>query len=376
MIEKSKEELLLRCLQGRADDKEYEIAYHWVNADKSNYEYYESLRDSWIAAGIVNQKNEYDCIKILSRIARRTGIRFINFSKIISGWSRVAAMVVIAFLCGAVTYHFLFQSLPFSRPLVQSEFLVEAPLGAKSRIVLSDSTKVWLNAGSTLIYSTGYDINERDVHLTGEGYFEVAFNEKLPFRVHAGDLVIRALGTEFNVKAYPGEGKVETTLVSGMVSLERKSDEGHLERVLLRPNQRASIITGEKGIDVVRVAPDEQVEEIEPEPERIRLAEKIAIESGINSEIYTSWKQKRFIFESERMFDLAVKLERNYDVIIIFEDEELMDYRLTGSLEEETLEQLLKAIRLTIPLDFSIKQNNVILTMNQELKKRYNRILN
>ena len=376
MIDKSKEELLFSCLQGRADDKDYEIAFNWINADKSNYEYYESLRDAWIAAGIVKQKSEYDCRKAWARIAGRRGISFINLPKITESWSRIAALVIIAFLCGAVTYHLLFESLPFSRRIVESEFVVEAPLGAKSRIVLSDSTKVWLNAGSTLRYSTGYDINERDVHLTGEGYFEVAFNEKLPFRVHPADLVIRALGTEFNVKAYPGEGKVETTLVSGMVSLERKSDEGHLERVLLRPNQRASFITGEKRIDVVRVAPDERVEENEPEPERIRLVEEIAIESVINLEIYTSWKDKRFIFESERMSDLAVKLERNYDVIIFFEDEELMDYRLTGSLQEETLEQLLNAIRLTIPLDFNIKQNNVILTMNQELKKRYSRILN
>jgi transmembrane sensor len=376
MIDKSKEELMLRCLQGRADNKEYEIAYRWINADKSNCEYYESLRDAWIVAGIVKQKSEYDCRRIWARIARRTGIRVISFPEITAGWSRIAAVVIIAFICGVVTYHLLYEFLPFTRTFGESEFVVEAPLGAKSRIVLSDSTKVWLNAGSTLKYSTGYNASERDVYLTGEGYFEVASNKKLPFRVHASDLVIHAIGTEFNVKAYPEEGKVETTLVSGMVSLERKTDEGQLERVLLRPNQRVSITPGERRIDVARVTPDDQVEDIKPvpQPERKKLQEKIAIEPVIKTEVYTSWKDKRFIFESERMADLVVKLERIYDVRISFEDEELKDYRLTGALEQETLEQLLDAIRLTIPIDFSIKQNNVVLTLNRELKERYNRM--
>ncbi len=376
MVDKSKEELLLSCLQGSADEKEYEIAYKWINAEKSNYQYYESLRDAWIAAGIVKQKSEYDSRKAWARIARRTGIRFISLPKVHSSWSHVAAVFILAFISGVVTYHFLSGFLPFTPSLAESEFVVEAPLGAKSRIVLSDNTSVWLNAGSTLRYSTNYDLKDRDVYLTGEGYFEVASNETLPFRVHAADLVIHSLGTEFNVKAYPEEGKVETTIVSGLVYLERKTVEGQLERVLLRPNQRASLTTGERRIDITRVKPDEQVEVIEPEPqpEKIKLPEKIAIEPVVNTDIYTSWKEKRFIFESERMADLAVKLERMYDVRISFEDDELKDYRLTGSLEQETLEQLLYAIRLTIPLDFSIKQNNVVLTLNHELKERYNRM--
>ncbi len=368
--------MLLSCLLGRADDKEYEIAYHWINADKSNFEYYESLRDAWIAAGIVTQKSEYNCRRIWTRIARRTGIKLISVPEITGGWSRVAAVFIIAFFSGVITYHLLYEFLPFTRPLVESEFVVEAPLGAKSRIFLPDSTKVWLNAGSTLKYSTGYNIYERSVYLTGEGFFEVACNDKLPFSVHAADLVVHAIGTEFNVKTYPEEGKVETTLVSGLVSLERKTDKGQLERIVLRPNQRASYTIGERRIDVTRrVTADEQVEEIEAvkQPERTKLSENLAIES-VNTEIYTSWKDKRFIFESEWMTDLAVKLERIYDVRIIFEDDELKNYRLTGSLEQETLEQLLYAIRLTIPMDFSISQNNVFLTLNKDLKERYNRI--
>lgn len=372
------DELLLNCLQGKADDKEYEIAYKWINSSKSNLEYYESFRDAWMAAGIITRKNEYDCCKAWSRVARRTGVHVIRLTGVYKSWLKIAVIFILAFISGLFSFYLLDDFLPYSRFLTDSDVEIEAPLGAKSRIVLSDGTNVWLNAGSTLRYSTTYDLKERDVYLTGEGYFEVAPDEKRPFRVHAADLVINALGTEFNVKAYLEEGKVETTIVSGLVSLERKTDEGKLERVLLRPNQRASLTTGERRIDITRVKPDKQVEDIEPEPEseRTKLPEKISIEPVINTEIYTSWKDKRFIFESERMADLAVKLERIYDVKITFEDEELKNYSLTGSLEQETLEQLLFAIRLTIPLDFSIKQNNVVLTVNHNLKEKYNKLSN
>lgn len=372
MIDKLKEELLLKCLQGNADEKEYETAYHWIHSDKSNYEYYESLRDAWVAAGIVKQKSEYDCYKAWKRVARRTGTRFVNALQVRTIWLRVAAVLVLAFISGAISYHLLYDFLQFSWHFTKSEFVVEAPLGAKSRIVLSDSTSVWLNAGSTLRYSTGYDIKERDVHLTGEGYFEVASNEKLPFRVHASNLVINALGTEFNVKAYPEEGTVETTLVSGMVRLEHKAAEGQVERLLLRPNQRASYTITDNIIDITRVADEEnEVREMIQEIAKEVLPRKIKIEPVFNTELYTSWKDKRLLFESERMFELAVKLERIYDVRIIFQDDDLKDYRLTGSLEQETLEQLLYAMRLTIPMDFSIKNNNVFLTINHRLKEEY-----
>lgn len=385
MTDKFTDKLLLRCLQGKAAEKEYEIAYKWIHSDKSNLEYYESLRDAWVAAGIVTSKNEVDCCKAWRKVSRRTGIKWINMPRIYTTWSRIAAVFVIAFICGTLTYHLLWDFSPFSPATGVSEYIVEAPLGSKSLIILSDSTRVWLNAGSSLRYTTSYDVKERDVYLRGEGYFDVAANQKLPFRVHASDLLIHSLGTEFNVKAYPEEETVETTLVSGIVRLERKTPEGETEKVLLRPNQRASFAQKTKTIKVDYVSDDTVAGELEgPDIKPVIKAapikaapdapEKIAIEPVFNTSIYTSWKDKRFVFERESMSDLAVKLERIYDVKIIFKDEELKDYNLTGSLEQETLEQLLNAVRLTIPLDFSIEKNNVVLTMNQELKERYNKI--
>jgi transmembrane sensor len=346
-----KDELLLKCLQGKADEKEYEAAYKWITSDNSNYSYYERIRDAWIAAGIVTNKNEYNCNKAWQSIARRTGVLWFNTPAIASGFRNIAAVFIIALTIGAFSVHYFYST---KNIFTEREIVVKAPLGAKTYMVLPDSTKVWLNAGSTLKFSTHYDNTRRSVHLVGEAYFDVESNSDMPFSVHAHDLVINALGTEFNVKAYPEEKNVETTLVSGLVSLEREIPGGDIERVLLRPNQRAYSSHEETIIgEADETDGDENTQELNEKTvmAQVKPLEKIAVEKVVDTDIYTSWKDKRLVFDREKMADLAVKLERIYDVRITFKDDELKDYHLTGSLEQETLEQLLYAIRLTIPLD-------------------------
>jgi transmembrane sensor len=375
MIENfNKDELLLKCLQGIADEKEYEDAYKWITSDNSNYAYYEKIRDAWIAAGIVTNKNEYNCNKAWRRIAKRIGVQWLNAPGIASGFRNIAAVFIIALTLGAFSVHYFYST---KKIFSEREFVVQAPLGAKTYMVLPDNTKVWLNAGSTIRYSSHYDIAERSVYLIGEAYFDVESNADMPFKVHAHDLIINAIGTEFNVKAYPEEKQIETTLVSGLISLERKVPGGDVEKVLLKPNQRAYSSHGVTKIDELDFADaDEYLEKSDKETAALssRPIEKIAVEKVSNTDVYTSWKDKRLVFDREKMADLAVKLERIYDVRITFKDDELKDYHLSGSLEQETLEQLLNAIRLTIPLDFSIEKNIVVLTMNHHLKEKYNNL--
>ena len=368
----NRDELLLKCLQGNADDHEYEIAYDWINSETENLEYYEHVRDAWLAAGIITNKNQYDCGKAWKRISRRTGISLFDIPKVNSTWRSIAAVFLIAFALGALGYHFFLIPDEFR---TEREFVVQAPLGSKTYLILPDGSKVWINAGSTITYSTHYDISQRNVHLIGEAYFDVESNRKVPFRVHTSDIVINALGTEFNVKAYPEEDYVETTLISGLVTLGRADENLEIEKIILKPNQRASVVRGEAKIDVSEVIEETkevEVEKIKAEIELpIPVPKRVVVENIVNTEIYTSWKDQRLIFDSERMSDLAVKLERIYDVRISFEDEELKSYRLTGSLEQETIEELLYAIRLTIPLDFNIKNRNIVFTLNKELQVKY-----
>jgi transmembrane sensor len=359
----------LKCLKGEADEKELEQAFTWVHSSHANLEYYKLIRDAWISAGIISSKSNFDCDKAWHRVARRTGMRKLNFTSMYSGWQKTAAVFIIALIIGAIGYKVIFDR---NFLLSEREFLVQVPYGAKTYMVLPDSSKVWLNAGSTLRYSSHYDVTGRTVYLSGEAYFDVESGNKLPFRVHTADLVINALGTEFNVQAYPDDDYVKTTLVSGLVSLERTGHKNDVGKILLRPNQTALLSRNQASFKIQNldaIAKEDEINNGHDIP-----VGNISIKKVVNTDLYTSWKDKRLIFDGERMTDLAVKLERIYDVKIIFKDEDLKHYRLTGSLEEETLEQLLSAIRLTIPLDFKIEKNEVVLALNRKLQEEYKNI--
>ena len=108
------------------------------------------------------------------------------------------------------------------------------PRARQYNLELSDGTKVWLNASSSITFPTSFAANERKVILTGEVYFEVAKDKTRPFRVSVNDMQVNVLGTHFNVNAYDDEDAVNTTLLEGSVLLTEKD-----KKVLLKPGQQA-----------------------------------------------------------------------------------------------------------------------------------------
>jgi ferric-dicitrate binding protein FerR (iron transport regulator) len=119
-------------------------------------------------------------------------------------------------------------------------------------MTLSDGTKVWLNAASSITYPTAFFGKERSVTITGEAYFEVAKDPVRPFRVKTNDLDIAVLGTSFNINAYPDEPASKTTLVEGSVRVSR----GNVSQ-LLRPGQQARVKDGH-----VSLIPDADLEQV------------------------------------------------------------------------------------------------------------------
>jgi len=150
-----------------------------------------------------------------------------------------AAIFAVAFFIGRISGSHIDMNTKTASGYTE----IKAPFGSKSEIKLPDGTVVILNAGSVLTYSNNFNTYNRDVSLTGEAYFKVAKNLKIPLIVDAGSISIKAVGTEFNVKAYADEEIIETTLVSGKVEIvqEGTGHEGN-DAVGLAPNQKAIFI--------------------------------------------------------------------------------------------------------------------------------------
>ena len=287
----------------------------------------------------------------LLSVRRRLFVR-----RLVAAVSAAAAVFALAFFIGRLSVHI--PEIPEEIPFSMSE--IKAPLGSRSEIKLPDGTTVILNAGSQLTYGSSFNDSDRNVKMSGEAYFKVERNESLPFIVNAGPLNITALGTEFNVKAYDDDNSIETTLVTGKVAITREGSDDGSGYVDLNPNQKAIFIRQDDGFIL------EDVEETVKKsitPVQAIMPE-ILIAPHVNTDQVLAWTQGRLILKGESLNRLSVQLERKYDVTIVFKKESIKQFRFTGVLLDETLEQVLNVIKLAAPISYSLEGKTVYLDLD------------
>lgn len=285
--------------------------------------------------------------------------------------SRVAAILVIAFVSGGALSYFLFKAEP---EIISAYTVIRAPLGAKSEVILPDGSQVWINAGSSIKYDNNFNKTTRNILLDGEAYFKVAKNKKVPFIVNTADIDIVAVGTEFNVKAYADEDLIETTLVEGKVAIkgDENSKNKDIKQVMLESQQKAVYVRNDKQVKIVSKKSKEIVSK-----EDAQLSHGIVyIAKRIDPLPIIAWKDSKLIIRGEELSDLAVKLERKYNVNISFDSNAIMKYRFSGTLEDETLTQVLDVIKLTSPIDYKLEGKEVTIYENSSMLKKFNNYLN
>ncbi|MHA4806819.1 FecR family protein [Flavitalea flava] len=191
---------------------------------------------------------------------------------------------------------------------------ISTPVGGQYQVVLSDGTKVWLNASSSLRFPTVFNGKDRTVEITGEVYFEVKKNVSLPFRVKAGELAVEVLGTSFDVMAYKEESSINTTLVEGSVRVIHREAQKQLQ-----PGEQANL---NKTTGAIRVA-------------------EMDVEEAI------AWKNGFFLFNDASVETLMRQISRWYGVEIQYEGPMPMK-QIRGKAPRNTnLAELLKVLELS-----------------------------
>ncbi|MBN1791394.1 MAG: FecR family protein [Bacteroidales bacterium] len=373
------DELLVSYLAGSADATERENVLTWIGSSPENKQYFEELRDVYISSKLSQSDSQYHVDTSLERIkARHYKNLVLDMEKADREKMRLfrlnlmkyAALVLLILSLGIVGFRYT-----RNKPVMASSEIwntIEAPFGSRARLTLADGTKVWLNAGSQLKYSSRFAQHNRKVILNGEAYFDVAKDEKNQFIVSTSQLDIKVFGTQFNVKAYDEENTIQTTLVEGSVTIERKGIGGRGERtVTLNPNETATFFISGKEVDMQA----KPIEKEDMQDKESRNSEKLEILSNINPVVFTSWKDSRWIIDSDPLSGLAVKLERRYNVKIIIDKKELREYKFSGTIKDETLEQVLNVIKLTAPINYSIHNNEVHLFENKSFSESYDEML-
>ena len=244
-------------------------------------------------------------------------------------YQRVAAVLFIPLILGTLWYFYN------SSNNDENFYVAEAPLGQKAKIELPDGTTIWLNSGSQIRYSSGFNKKGREVELKGEAFFDVAKNPKKPFFVNTSSLAIEVTGTRFNVNAYTDEPDVETALVEGKVKVILKSEKDAYQ---LSPGK---ILTYSKALHQVS-------------------------SSVLNEEVTTAWKDNRLIFVNDNFSKLAKKIEKWYNVEVVYDTLNFKDNKLTVRLlEGEQLSRLLEIVETAIGARCAISKNKIYITKNK-----------
>jgi ferric-dicitrate binding protein FerR (iron transport regulator) len=264
-------------------------------------------------------------------------------------WRWAAAAVLVLGLAGGVFYTLRLREFNQTSATVMHE--VHVPYGTTQKLVMPDGTKVKLNAGSTFIYPEKFSKNTRDVSLTGEGFFEVTKNARKPFLVHTNRLIVKVLGTVFNVKAYDDDKTIETTLLKGKVQVELNNNPE--KTIILLPNEKLMVTNN---ISQTRLqSKGNNVPKIEYQVTTLPMVKPEEIKE-------TAWIDNKILFTNELFEDVAKQIERKYNVQVIFEDQALKTEQISGLLDKESLQEAMQIIEQTTPFKFRMEGKNIYLS--------------
>ena len=206
---------------------------------------------------------------------------------------------------------------------------ISTPRGGQYNLTLSDGSKVWLNAESSLRFPASFSGNERIVELTGEGYFEVAHDKEKPFKVSLRSSEIEVLGTHFNVNSYEDEKNFKATLLEGSIKVNNGT-----KSVIIKPGQQA-LINPSSGT--------------------------IAINSNPNLEEVIAWKNGLFYFDNTDIKDVMRQVGRWYDLEVVFEGN-VADRKITGKIYRNVNVSKVLRIMEALKIEFKIEGQTVTVT--------------
>jgi transmembrane sensor len=229
---------------------------------------------------------------------------------------------------------------------------VAAGTGTKSELRLPDGTRVWLNSESKLEYKANFNDSIREVTLEGEAYFDVVKDKSRPFIVHTSDIDIRVLGTAFNVKSYPKDPAIVATLIHGMIEVTNKKLPSS-PKVILRPHEK---LVFNKNLECPPAVNQPAKTPDAYKPFAITTLPKNIPDTAV---VETSWMYNKLIFDGETLRENASKMERWYNVKIDFRNDKVGYIPIRYQLENETIEEALKALQYIEPFIFKRNGNEI-----------------
>lgn len=324
-IEKDIWDIIAAVLNETATTEEQKQVALWLNEGEENKRIFNSLRN----AGIKKVNNSADVRnKIFSRVQK--DILENSYIRRIRVWKyAVAASVAIII---SLSFLLIF---PTKHESEIADIEISCPKGNTSKVTLPDGSIVYLNSGSKLIYPARFASESRNISLSGEAFLEVKKDPAHPFIVTTGPVKVKVFGTSFNVRNYPEDRNIETTLREGSVAVYQTGDTNFSNGLSINPNQQ--------------VVYSKKLERFE--------------KRNVDAELLSIWLEGKFYFEKEELGDIVKKLERNYNVSININSEKLNKLVFTGLIDKRlNVFQTLDIMRRYNAFNYRVNRDSIIIT--------------
>ncbi|HZL09121.1 MAG TPA: FecR family protein [Prolixibacteraceae bacterium] len=315
-----------KYLSGKSSENEQKNLLDWMRKDHNLTEF-QSVKNEWkneiqdqeIQAEFRQEWNNIqDKLFVQMQANLQRNQRTLNFF-------RYAAIFIFLIVLPSLFYFFSQSKLP-RQQLVYTT--VSADFGQISKVVLPDSSVIWVNSGSSIRYNNQFSAANRDIELTGEAFFKVHKNKNLPLIVSNSDLRVKVLGTEFSVSAYPEESTIQVVLEKGKVELTSTSHSTFRQE--MKPGELACFNKKKKELAI----------------------------SSVNTLLYTSWKDGIINIYNLPLSEVVIKLEKRYNQQFVVDDA-IKNLPYTFTIKNEKLSDILSLMEQITPVD-AIQQGNVI----------------
>ncbi|WP_103068330.1 FecR family protein [Aquimarina sediminis] len=317
---------LIKYIKGAAKENEKKAVIEWIRKDTKHQKQFNLLKANYVASTL----DSYDGNSVEAQYEQFSSKR--SKSKVYY-YTAMCSSIVIPL----IMVWYLFSSFPNTNFVVNTtDFFgsntneVITQQGDHKMVTLPDGSTVVLNAGSRLTYPEKFKDNIRKVTLVGEAFFDIKRDINKPFFVNTDDINIKVLGTSFNVKSYPDDEKIETTLITGKVEIFQQQKE---QTIVLEPSQRA-VFDREKSNIVV---------------------------DKVNSIHIIAWQKGKLIFDKTPLKQVVLDLNRKYDVEFVINSDSLLQYKYTGEFDNLTLEEVLELLRISSPISYEFVGGKIML---------------
>lgn len=317
-------DIAARQLEGKATAAEQEELRRWLEADPAHQDQYQAQKELWkltapLPVPEVDTHAAWQKVKAGIQTDKQPAKLIPMFPMAL----RVAASVAL-----------LFGLLWLSRYLFFPYYGMEVVESGNRQVsvMLPDSSQVWLNRESKLVYDPHFTGTTREVQLVGEAFFEVRKDPQRSFLIRTKEAQTKVLGTSFNLRAYPDEATVELVVATGRVAFSSKE---HPSEAIVTAGSAAKLDRESAAIDQY---------------------------SSSNSNAW-AWKSGRLQFEGQALKEVLQDLERYYEVKLQLQNPAIANCRFTGSFEHASLEGVLQVLSATLQLEYS-KQDEQTFTIN------------